>query len=184
MKKLIIKTSVITIILIVVFGFIFVALSGVLYPKAVADMAFRLNNKSICVKYSEKQYLKSGEIEDLKLLTERAIWAENNQLTIKYASILLNSDDFSKLENSNDLETYIASGYAEALYLTGNKSKSIEVALSYYTGESGLSPLRVLIYTAKNDNDTLNQLLKKLNAFESKTEETVYLINEIKNLLK
>ncbi len=183
MKKLIIKTSAISLALILIVGFAFYGLLGLMYPSSIASLAFRVNNKSVCLKYSEKQYEKTNDIEDLALLIERAIWAKDYERTIKYSSQLLNSKDFEEYaSDKSGYQAYIACSYVEALYLSDEKEKSIEIAFSYYNGNSELNPVRVLVLSSKNDLETLNKILKKLNSLENKTQETINLINQIKNL--
>lgn len=184
MKKLIIKTSIITLVIILTVGFALYGVLRLLYPSAIASMAFRLNYKETCITYSEKQYEKSKDIADLALLTERTVWASEYELTVKYSSILLSHSEFYNYAKSKpNYENYIACSLVEALYLVGNKDKSIDVAFSYYTGESGQNTVRIAIFTAKNDNATLNAILKRLKAFENKTTETNYLIEQINQLL-
>ena len=183
MKKLIIKTSVITLTLILIVGFALYGLLGLIYPSSIASIAFRVNNKSICLKYTEKQYQKTNEIEDLAILVERCIWAKEYELITKYSSQFLNSKDFeSFIASKSGYENFIACNLVQALYLTNEKEKSIELAFSYYNGESELNPIRVLVLASKNEIQTLNKILKKLNAIENKTPETTNLINQIKNL--
>ena len=187
MKKLIIKTCIITLIIILAVGFSFFWLVSIASPKIIADTAFKLNAKTTCINYSEKQYKKSESVDDLAILVERTAWANEYELTTKYAPILLSDANFSDyvLENKDDsYEKYIASLFVESLYKTGNKDKSIEVAFSYYSGESGSNTVRIIILTAKSDTETLTAVLKKLKAIENKTEETNYLIEQINNLIK
>ena len=183
MKKLIIKTSIITLALILIFGIGLYGLLGYLYPSSIASIAFRVNNKSVCLKYSEKQYEKTNDISDLAILIERAIWAKDNQLIVKYSALFLNSSDFENYKkDKNGYENFIVCYYTEALYLTNKKEKAIEIAFSYYNGKSELNPVRVLVLSSKNDDAMLNKILKKLNSIENKTQETINLINQINNL--
>ena len=184
MKKLIIKTSIITLVIILTVGFALYGFLSLLYPSAIASMAFRLNDKETCILYSEKQYEKSQDISDLAILTERTVWAKEYELTVKYSSLLLSHLDFEDYKQSKpNYENYIACSLVEALYLIGNKNKSIDVAFSYYTGISEQNTVRIAIITAKNDMETLNLILKRLRAIENKTTETDYLINQLNNLL-
>ncbi len=184
MKKLIIKTSIITLVIILTVGFALYGFLGLVYPSALASMAFRLSDKETCILYSEKQYEKSKDISDLAILTERTVWAKEYELTVKYSSLLLNHVDFEDYKiNRPNFENYIACCYVEALYLIGNTEKSIDVAFSYYKGISEQNTLRILILTAKDDSKTLSLILNRLRDFENKTLETDYLINQLNILL-
>ena len=180
MKKLIIKTSILAILLFMVKFFIFFVVLALFFPSILADTAFRINSKNLCLKYSQAQYEKSLEIDDLALLTERTIWAEDYELTIKYSQLLLNDSDFNCYSKDKDgYENYIASSYTQALYFTNEKAKSIEVAFSYYTGESKPNPIRVLVFLSKDDKNTLNIILQKLENLQTHTTDTTNLITQI-----
>lgn len=183
MKKLIIKSSIITVVLILVVASAFLGLLSITKPSVISNMAFNLNNEKACVKYSEKQFLKTQSVKDLALLTERCIWAKEDSKVVKYASLLLFNSEYESLNKNSEYENYIVCSYTESLYKTGNKQKSVEVAFSYYDGITTPNAVRVLIYNSKEDKDTLNLILQKLNDIENKTEETNYLISEINKLL-
>ncbi len=184
MKKLIIKTCVLTLIIILVIGFSLFGLISLTSPSIIANTAFKLNAKNTCVTYTVKQYEKSKDVNDLALLVERTAWANNYELTAKYSPILLSDKDFEKfLLNDPTYETFISSLFVESLYKTGNKDKFIEVAFSYYLGKSEPNTVRVAILTAKEDSETLSKILKKLKSLEDKTEETNYLIEQINQIL-
>ena len=187
MKKLIIKTCILTLIIILAVGFLLFGVVSVTSPSIMASTTFKLNLKTACVNYSVKQYEKTGSINDLALLVERADWANDYSSTAKYAPLLLSDTSFYNfVENEKDggYEKYVACLYVESLYKTENIEKFIEVAFAYYTGESGSNTVRIAIVTAKDDSETLNAILKKLKAIENKTEETIYLIEQINNLIK
>lgn len=185
MKKLIIKTIVITLIIILVASFSLFGLISLTSPSIIANATFKLNLKDACINYSVKQYEKTESYEDLSLLVERTAWASDYELTSSYAPILLGDPKFEEhLKLDPTYKTYIAGLYVESLYKTGKKEKFIEVAFSYYTGKSEPNTVRIAILTAKTDKETLNAILKKLKAFEVKTEETNYLIKQINQILK
>ena len=183
MKKLIIKSSIITAVLILVVTTAFLFVLSLLKPNVIANMAFNLNNERTCVKYSEKQYLKTKDINDLALLTERCIWAGDDKSVVKYSTILLSHNDFESLNKGSNYENYIASSCTESLYKIGNKLKSVEIAFSYYDGITTPNAVRVLIYNSQNDKDTLNLILQKLNGLQNQTLETENLKNEINKLI-
>lgn len=183
MKNLIIKSTIITLSLILIVGTLFILVLSFVKPSIIANTAFNLNNKEVCVKYSEKQFLKSGSVSDLKILTERSIWASDDNKVVQYASKLLSHNEFINSSNNHEYENYIASSYAQSLYKIGNKQKSVEVAFSYYDGITTPNTIRVLVYNAKTDKETLNLILQKLNGLTTETNETSYLITEINKLL-
>ena len=180
MKKLIIKTCIFTLIIILIAGFSIFGIVSVTSPSIIANSAFNFGAKNTCVNYTIKQYEKSSDIKDLVLVVKRASWAKNYTVTSKYAPLLLSDDDFENYTaNDPTLENYVASLYVESLYKTNNIEKFIEVAFSYYKGNSGPNTLRVATATAKDDKGTLTLILKKLRAIENKTEETNNLIEQI-----
>ena len=180
MKKLIIKTCILTLIIILAVGFSIFGIVSVTSPSIIANTAFNLGAKNTCVTYTIKQYEKSKDVKDLLLLVKRSAWAKDYSSTSKYAPLLLSDEGFyDYLVSDPTLENYVASLLVESLYKTNNIEKFIDVAFSYYKGNSGPNTLRVAIVTAKDDTETLAVILKKLRAIENKTEETNNLIEQI-----
>ena len=187
MKKLIIKTTIIALSIIIVLSFLVFGLISITSPLTIANASFRLGNKNLAVKYTEKHYLKTNEFEDLALLVERGISAENNEVVIKYAPTLIYSEEFESYSKSQsgDYTNYIASGYVISLYGEGEISKCISVAFQYVDANFTIpNPVTTLVYTAsgKNDVETLTKLLTELETLPQ-NDNVIKVINAIKSFI-
>lgn len=187
MKKLVIKTTVIALSIIIVLTFLVFAIISITSPLTLANASFRLGNKDLAVKYTEKHYLKSLEYDDLALLVERGISANNDKIVIKYAPKFLNSENFEEYSKtqSGDYTNYISSGYVVALYSEGEINKSISVAFQYVDANFSIpNPVTTLVYTAssKNDVSTLTKILTELESLKE-NENIIKVINAVKSFI-
>ena len=89
MKKVVIKSITITLIIILLVFTLFTLLLCTFFPKTVSNLTYRISAYDISVKYSEKAYQKSNSSYDLTILVERSIIAKNDEVTCKYANALL-----------------------------------------------------------------------------------------------
>lgn len=188
MKKLIIKTVTITIALMVAVGGLFYLTLAGLKPSVLGDFYFRLNNQSLTIKYSEKAYEKSQSIEDLSLLTERAIVFGQDALIQKHAVVLINDKDyktFTKSKNAN-YHYFIVSSLCLSLYDSNKKGEAISTALNHTYEYSQSNPVRYLIAKCVEvgDKTTLLGILDGLNSRSDKNQfvnQDIISINEFLN---
>ena len=187
MKKLVIKTTVIALSIIIaltILGFTIVATTS---PLIIANACFRVGNKDLAVTYTEKHYLKTLEFEDLALLVERGISANNDEIVTKYTPQLIYSENFESFASaqSGDYTNFIANGYVSCLYSKGEIDKAIVVAFQYVDANFTLpNPVTTLVYTAsgKNDVNTLTKILAELEILKE-NENIIKVINAIKSFI-
>lgn len=154
-KKTIIKAVCLSAVTFLIACLVFFGLTYALCPSTMASVAFRVNNKPLCLAYSERQYEKSGSTSDLILLVERSEWAEANGLTIKYGDALLLKENFKKVADKRGGDCYyrILGIICKAYYNAGKTEKSAQVALSR-TGEyNAFAPTRTVAYLAAENKD-------------------------------
>ena len=189
MKKVIIKSTIITAIIIATLSLSFTFLVTAYFPKYVADVSFKLGNKKTCVTYSEKQYNKTLAQDDLATLVERSIWAENDAITIKYSAIFINSENFityCNLQDANYLY-YVVGSYVKALYKNGEKEKSVATAFSNTSTYTETNPIRLVASLAIEENNktivqTICNNLKNRNDSQSQViQSDISLLNEFLN---
>ncbi len=155
MKKLIVKSISITLLIIATVTMLTILIATAFFPSFVSDLAFTTGNKSLCVKYSEKQYLKSNSDFDLALLVERSFWADDDETSIKYGAIFINDENFNSFCNTKDdnYKYFIVGSYCQALYENGEKQKSIDTAFVRTEEYTQTNPIRLVSYLATTDND-------------------------------
>ncbi|MBO4251135.1 MAG: hypothetical protein J5911_00555 [Clostridia bacterium] len=159
MKKLVIKTVVVTLAAIIAIVAALYLCFAVFAPKTLANFWEGTGNYSLSVKYSEKQYERSGDISDLADLCAKLNVRTDSARAVKYLGILVDGDGFTEFCENTEGSGYIMTPYE---YYYG----AFTVA-TYY--ESGLTPAIIVAkkavlggYTANNafylllaDADTL-----------------------------
>lgn len=186
MKRVIVKSVLITLCLLLAFIAVSIAVITAHFPMVVADLTFKVDNKKSCVAYTEKAYHISQDIGDLAILTERCIWADDNLKIIKYAEMLITEDGYDEFLLSKDggYAYYIASEYVIALYDEGYNVKAVESAFQSSKGFEDIGPVHRLIATCndKKDFQTLNAIKQKLLTY-SGDKYADYLITLIDDAL-
>ncbi len=173
MKKVIIKSVIITLILILLFVASFSLVLCLFFPKTVSNLSFRIGNYDLAVTYSEKAYEKNQSTENLVDLVEKSIVAKNYNLNSKYAGFLLVDENFLNniLPNKQDgYFNYISISYVKSLYLLKDYQKCVKSAINYTNFNSReMSATTTLISLCVEDNNKnlLTTLLGELNLLES-----------------
>ncbi len=111
MKKLVLKTVLITLASIIGAALITFGAMSIFAPGTVAGFFDDLGNYSASVFFYEKEYIKSGDIDDLVVLIDKAYAENDGARTEEYLSELIGHKDFSDYcatkdaENSGGLST-------------------------------------------------------------------------------
>ncbi|MBQ9514154.1 MAG: hypothetical protein IJR66_04175 [Clostridia bacterium] len=140
MKKLVIKTAVITLLGIICALFIAFGVLTLTSPKLVGNIGAKFNNYKMTVSFYQKQYEKTQDIEDLYVLVN-ALDADKSPVdTQNYSKLLLeeaekseNADFFKKKDaGKNQVKTknYVASKYVIARY---NAKTGFQYILTFST---------------------------------------------------
>ncbi len=168
MKKVIIKTALLTLTAIMALALIVYGVFALFFPSNLANFYRGVYNYDVALKYSERAYRKSGNAEDCLTVVYDAINAENSEKIAKYAPKIL---AFSDLNSQDRCE--IGGKYCVLLYNKGNRNanadtdnlktdnykKAVEVAQEntfrskkvYATGYVKPCPMRALIFAALDD---------------------------------
>ena len=187
MKKLIIKTTAISLgIVIAVFTALYLIIACA-SPSTLGNIYFRLNSKNLTLKYSELSYEKSGDILDLSILLERSIKFENNALIEEFGFELINDERYGDFLQTKDsgYNYYIVGSLSKALYLSGKVDSAISVAFDNTLVYSDLNPIRVMISLAveKLDITALGTIKQKLESREDKNQAVLSDVTLIENFL-
>lgn len=186
MKKVIVKSVIITIFILIALFFAGGLVLTSFFPKTVSDMAFRVGEKQISVNYQEKAYLKSGKFSDLATLTERCVWAGDDEKVIIYAEKFIYSNEYAEFLKGKDegYAYYIASAFTISLYSEGYNLKAVNTAFSESNGFSDVGPVHRLIAVASENGDknTLNLIKTELLKYGG-DEYANYLVSVIDNEL-
>ena len=189
MKKLIIKTSIITVLSVLVATILLVTTLCIFAPKTVSDYFYGVGNGNLSVRYMEKAYNKNQTAENLEELIFKANENEDYSRVVKYSEIFINREDFvafinAKPSNSGQMtyEEYFYGNYVIALYETGAENEVI-FAVADKTVESNYSEYSAyssLVYgCSATDTAFLSALKDKLVSLQSKYPENVNLNADI-----
>ncbi len=173
MKKLVIKTAVITLaVIIALVGLLFGAFC-LFSPVTLAKFFDGAGNYSLSVTFYEKQYKKTQDLSDLYVLSVKLDQGKDAQKTERYLSVFLTTDGVNdyckKYDDTNNAFTtyeYLNGKYVCALYSV----KGIDQALDYleesvcneYNDYNGYSIL-LGEYSSTLSNQELNKILQSLN---------------------
>ncbi len=151
MKKLVIKTTAITLAsLIVALGIIFGAMA-LFAPKALGDLFDGAGNYSASVFFYEKAYEKTGDINDLVNFANKVDMANDLENAKDCYKELVEHKDFNDYcaskGNPQEEKDYYLGNYALILAKSGKFSEGLSVAVnSAKTSYGAFNPVRILIY--------------------------------------
>lgn len=188
MRKIIVKTIAFSLSLVLAFTGLIYLILATLAPSALASLYFRIDAKELTLKYSEKAYEKSNDIDDLSTLVERSIVFEDGNVVIKRATELINRQDYEEYAKtqSSAYNYYVIGSLCKYLYEGGQTQVAISTALSYTSDYTTVNPIRVMISLCleKSDDESLLQIQKSLFEREDKNQLVINDISIIEDLLK
>ncbi len=137
MKKTIIKTAIITALILLSAVFIIYFAIYVISPKTIGNLYKNLGMKTNAVEMYEKQYLSKGNaFDDLKELVDMAVYAEDEECVAEYGKILTVDQsvklkllsDVSKKDGERDIYDYYSTRTVEGFYNIGDKTECVDIA--------------------------------------------------------
>ena len=192
MKKLVIKTTLITLASLIGAMAIAFGATAICAPGFTAGVFDGVGDYSAAVFFYERQYAKTGDVDDLVVLVDKIDYDYDLIREQKYLNLLLAHVDFEDYCEQN------ASGFSAKEYYYGNyalvlaKNNSFSVALGVSTiyvngsGYTKYNPFRVLATDyAAISSAQLNEILDKLTELSTKiTDQTQlqYLNDDISNI--
>ena len=184
MKKLVIKTTFITIIAILAVCIIVMSAICAFKPRNIGKMFENLGNYEASQYFYQRQYEKTQEIEDLILLIDNAYEKQDNDRLVVFVKALIKNKDFyaycqsknAKLApNQMTTEEYYFGVYVELSILDGNFSNAIKCAKSYVVkgdgslrlGYTTYNPFRILVnYHLELSTDQKQTLVNVINGLQ------------------
>lgn len=180
MKKLIVKTALITLAsLLAVFLLVLTAMT-MYAPRTMATLLDGVGNRSLSLWYTEFAYQKFGEVDDLTNVFDKSVTAEDYERTIKYGNILIGREDFSDICASQDgvnvsYKNYVYGNTALAMYAEDyNDEEVLSFASATANGEyPDYNAYQMLLYSplVSQDKAFLSALKDKLSALSQRVED-------------
>lgn len=133
MKKLIVRTIITTILLIIAVGMVAYAVVGVVSPKTLYNFYSKTGSYSLSVRYAEKQYKKTSDFDDLKILCDTLDEKKSASKTVEYLEKFLtdaNFEDFSKSSSTSTTKMGTAEYYSGKLVIAIYVDSGIANAIS------------------------------------------------------
>ncbi len=189
MKKIIIKSAVISFILILVFIIAFSLVICTFFPKIASDLSKNVGNYQLSATFSEKAYQKDSSTENLVDLVEKSIIAKNDNLVTKYSNTLLVDENFRNniLPNKDSgYLSYISSSYVSSLYNLKEYNLALSTAFTHTTFLlDDSNAVKVLITICYEDNNftLLTQIKTKLENITPKNDIIRNYINIVEQII-
>ena len=178
MKKLVIKTTFITIIAILAVCIIVMSAICAFKPRTIGKMFENLGNYEASQYFYQRQYEKTQEIEDLILLIDNAYEKQDNVALRNCIGQLIADDEFKAYCINKNLavasgniktEEYYASWYAEVLCITGDFFGAVAFSNTYVLKDDGsvnmgytkFNPFRTLVNIKSNLTQAQVNVLKQ-----------------------
>ena len=175
MKKLILKTSILTICAIFLTIVLVVSCLTLFSPLTLANLNSKLGNEKLTCYYYERQYNKTEKLTDLENLIYKTNECGLYSQSAKYSKIMVENEAFEEYATSVDARggsqtkytRYVYGNYATALYHTGESAENI-FALNVDAEYVADNIFQFLIDDDKviTDTEFLSKILVKLSEFE------------------
>lgn len=141
-SKIIINTFFKTLIVFIAVLIISVLLFGLIAPMQFSDFTWRLGMNGISCHYAKTAYDKSGDINDLAVVIDRSISADNADYIAVYCEKMIENEhyeDFCDFQNEKtagfsenfDYDSYVKKYYVYSLVRTGEEEKAVDALLEY-----------------------------------------------------
>ena len=189
MKKLVIKTTLITLASLIGAMAITFGAVALFAPGFTAGIFNGVGNYSATVFFYEKQYAKTQSVIDLMVLVDKVDYENDSVRAEKYLELLVNHKDFDKVSNVggstvSEKEFYV-SNYALVLAKNDKFADALSVSSEFVkeNGYTNYNPYRILIYDyTEIADDNLRSILTDLLGI-TPSEKVVADVNYINNKL-
>ena len=200
MTKLILRTIAVTLASVLVALAVAFGAATLFAPKMIAGIFDGVGNYSATVFFYEKQYQKTGSLDDLAVVINKLDKVSDKEKTYDYIKVMVSSDGFDDYCTASDTlenglittKEYFYSLYTESATLNEGFNKGVEIACAYVdaNGYTEFNPIRMLISdfadiaTYDQLDGLKNQIESRLSSFSAtQTALANYDINDINQLL-
>lgn len=185
MEKLVVKTAVKTVLIILgVFIAVF-AIFNFAFPQHMATLTESIGNYELAVKYASLRYYYTKDCDDLARCFDDSVLLGNDEYVVQYGEQLINKKDYEEVCNDRntlrtgsgyDYDHWVKGRLAVAYYNTGETEKAIEMAtendkdLNSFEYGNALMLLAARI-RAERDADAAEKILKVLDVIDNNFKE-------------
>jgi hypothetical protein len=162
-EKIIVKTAVKTVMIILIALIILFAVFNFAFPQHMATACERLGNYSLAVKYASLRYTYTRDADDLSRCVNDSILSGKDEYIADFGEQMLELDTFDELvaQNGNgypggvDYNQYLSGKVAASKYATGDFDGAFEIAFKA-NGDSSFAsgnPLMVMSIRIISEKD-------------------------------
>lgn len=186
MKKIIIKTAIITFASVIAALALAFGIASLAFPQRMSKICEDMGNYKLAASYAERQYGYSGSTDDLYRCARLYIRVGDRDKIIEYCGKLVEKQDFEERCGAN--VQYVYGNYATALYLSGKDDEAIEIA-ERSAGNNFQIPNAYADLTVqaveRNDKDFGRKLLDSISKIEEpQSGEKLKFYNQVKTNLE
>ena len=188
MRKLIVKTALISFVSAVGAILLFIGFCALFLPAFTSNVLWNMGMYSSSANFAKKAYEDSGENARLIALVERSIVAGNDSITIEYGRIFIESDfflDYAKTaqseQYSGNYAGYIVGNIAVSQYDLGKKDDALQTVknhLTSYTEYNAVQYLMRVVFMAE-DKEFAGKIQGYLNGLSLEGEEAQILAKDV-----
>lgn len=190
MEKIVVKTAVKTVLIILAAILAVFAVFNLAFPQHMATLTEGMGNYSLAVKYASLRYSYTHDGEDLARCFDDAVLWQNDKYIIEYGEELIERGDFAQVcESKNkqsgiyDYRHRVYGKVAVSYYNTGKKSDAVNFAAEANGKDSfvyanALMSLAVAVRAA-SDADTCNLLIAELEKIHPVNEQETTYLNQV-----
>ena len=187
MNKTIVKTAVITLAVLLVLTTLLYSIVAIFAPQKMSDFYSDMGENELALKYQERVYKKQPSVNNLILVINLSIAADEEDETIFYVEELIKRENADQVNLADNYYDFVIFNYCVALCDEDQTEKAISVALEYSSEYNSADPIRRLAaYSVENQNKYLaNKVLQALNSFDLtilSPENSQLLQTDIENL--
>lgn len=177
MEKLVVKTAVKTVLILLGVAVVAFAVVNFAFPQYMATVSESMGNYDLAVKYASLRYRYTRNCDDLARCFDDGVLSGNDKYVLQFGEQLVEHRDYAEVCREKD-HKQTGSGYsynhwvqarlAIAYYNTDQKAKAIDMAAEDNGTESFVygNPLMSLVAYIRsgNDKEAAKYILTKLNA--------------------
>lgn len=185
MKKLILKTTAITLASVLAVCLLTFGILGLFFPAPLARLFDKTGGYSASVYFYEKQYKKTGDINDLANLVVKIDEEKDSERAEIFLADLVYHKDFDSFCNEQDNDNkqgvstreYYVGSYASVLVRNGKFVSAVIVADGYVDefGYTAFNPYSVIIMKNGKSmgNSNLTSLYQTIEEYKTKGQITI-----------
>ena len=173
--KLVVKTAVKTVLIIVGILVILFAVVNFGFPQHMATATESIGNYALAVKYADLRYKYTKKVEDLARCFDDSVLLGDDKIIIEYGEKLISHEGYEALCDEKNEEFSYVSTYDYDIWVKAKICVSV-----YNTGERGAAILRAQEYNGKTSFPYGNPLMSlAMQIFKKKDAESAKAVLDV-----